>query len=66
MNFPNLFRSYLTKLYKSLFRMEAEFRSILDEEGRKGFLVFSRSLKELASHFKCFRENSELDYFSEV
>ena len=49
----NLFRSYFKKLYKSLFRMEGEFMSILDREARKGFMQFTRSLGDLATEFKC-------------
>ena len=62
----NLFRSYFKKLYKSLFRMEGEFMSILDQEARKGFMQFTKSLKDLATEFKCFREHSELDEYTEI
>ena len=46
--------------------MEGEFLSILDQEARKGFMIFTKSLKDLAAEFKCFREHADIDEYTEV
>lgn len=61
-----LFSSYFKKLYKSLRYMEADFLKLLQTEERESFLIFTKSLKDLATHFKCAREHKEQDEYAEI
>lgn len=51
----DVFRGYFVKLYKSLNYMEADFLKCLTNEERLQFTIFTKSLNELAKHFKCAR-----------
>lgn len=53
----DIFRNYFIKLYKSLGIMEGEFLKVLSNKEKKGFLLFTQSMKDLALHFKCFKEH---------
>lgn len=55
----NLFRSYFKKLYKSLNYLEADFLSLLEVEERENFMIFTKSLQDLALYFKCARKQKE-------
>ena len=61
-----LFRSYFKKLYKSLNYMEADFLALLDEEERTNFMIFTKSLQDLAQYFKCGRKQKKADEFAEI
>lgn len=52
----DLFRNYFVKLYKSLSIMESEYMKLLSANERKGFTQFTKSIKDLASHYKVLRE----------
>ncbi len=58
-----LFRSYFKKLYKSLNYLERDFLSLLDKEERNGFMIFTKSLKDLATYFKCHREHKDIEEY---
>lgn len=59
----SLFRSYFKKLYKSLNYLERDFLSLLDKEERNGFMIFTKSLNDLATYFKCKREHKEIEEY---
>jgi hypothetical protein len=52
----DLFRTYFKKLYKSLVKMETEFLKLIMPSDRSSFLVFSKSVKDIASFYKCEKE----------
>jgi hypothetical protein len=56
-----LFRDYFTRLYKSLALMEADYLKVLSCHERPGFMVFTKSMKDLASFFRCSKEHKCLD-----
>ena len=53
----DVFRNYFIKLYKSLSLMESEYLKVLSVNERTGFQIFTKSLDNLASHFKCVKEH---------
>jgi hypothetical protein len=53
-----LFRSYFVKLYRKMVQMEVSFINLLEGEDKDGFLHYSKSLKDLATSFKSFRDPS--------
>ena len=48
----DLFRTYFSKIYKSIVQMEAGFMTALSENDRNAFIKYSDSLKDLATYFK--------------
>jgi len=48
-----IFREYFIKLYKSLNYMESDFLQFLSLKEREGFIIFTKSLRDLAKYFKC-------------
>ena len=48
----DLFRTYFSKIYKSLVSMESSFMTALTDNDRNSFIKYSDSLKDLASYFK--------------
>jgi hypothetical protein len=47
-----LFRNYFVRIYRKIVQMETNFWRVLDDESKQSFVVFSKSLGELASIFK--------------
>lgn len=48
-----IFRDYFIRLYKSLNYMESDFLQFLSLKEREGFIIFTKSLRDLAQYFKC-------------
>jgi len=55
-----LFRSYFVKLYRKMVQMEVSFLNLLEDEDKDGFVLYSKSLRELAGLFKTFRDPSNV------
>ncbi len=55
----DLFRNYFIKLYKSLAIMENEYLKCLKNEEKRGFTIFTKSMKDLATHFRCVKEHKQ-------
>jgi len=53
-----LFRNYFIKLYRKIVSMEAKLLSVLDDEDKDGFVLFSRSMRDLSMLFKVYKDPS--------
>lgn len=55
-----LFRNYFVKLYRKIVQMEAQFLNLLLKEDRDAFVLYSKSVKEIAQNYKVYRDPEHL------
>ena len=51
-----LFRGYFVKLYRKIVQMEAKLLNVIDDDDKDGFVLYSKSMRELATHYKVFKD----------
>jgi hypothetical protein len=51
-----LFRGYFVKLYRKMVQIETHFLNLLDDDDKPTFMLYSRSLREVANTFKVAKD----------